>query len=491
MNAAPFTSVPRQGWRPAGVSWLLESASLLMSAAEGIVIWLFLASALGTDGGVLPAGIVIGLTVFGTMAPRILNAFDIWPPWYEIIIAVLILISTLGAIKVFALPTAAWTDPAWTGSIVDGLILRGPSVVRIWSMVLLSALVWWRGQRRDDPTLDSANATLRAGVPLFVLGLLAYTAAGSPTGDAAATAAGAGFFAATLGAISIARHAADRATRSSSGETAMPVSPAAVIVPVLVVLAVGAISSGLATRELLDTIILVLSPVVWALMVILRALVLVVAAISFLLALPFIWLLNQIDPEGQTFIASGTPVPGDELIRPVAERSIDLPDPVRYVVVGVVLALLFATAIAFRMRHPRPTFIVGGEERESTFGLGRILGDLGSSLKALLRRTGEVDSLAILRRDSRWAHTVAIREIYRQLLIWAGERGVGRRPSETPYRHAGRMDGELRTASGEDLATIITRYNRARYGAAPASAREAEEVREAWRRLQRGEERTS
>lgn len=491
MNATPLSGAPRRGWRPAGVSWLLESASLLMSVAEGIIIWLFLTSALEAGEAVLPAGMVIGLTLFGTMAPRILNAFDIWPPWYEIIVAVLILISTLGAIKIFALPAAAWSDPAWPGLILEGLILRGPNVIRIWSMVLLSALVWWRGQRRDDPTLDSANATLRAGLPLFVLGLLAYTAAGSPAGDAAATAAGAGFFAATLGAISVARHAADRATRSSPGETAMPVSPAAVIVPVLVVLAVGAILSGIATRELLDTIILVLSPLVWALMMVLRALVLVVAAISFLLALPFIWLLNQIDPQGQTFISSGTPVAGDEVIRPVAERSIDLPDPVRYLAVGVVLALLFATAIAFRMRHPRPTFIVGAEERESTFGLGRVLGDLGSSLKSLLRRTGEVDPLATLRRDSRWAHTVAIREIYRQLLIWASEHGVGRRAAETPYRHAGRVDSELHGASGEALATIITRYNRARYGATPASAREAEEVREAWRRLQRDEERTS
>lgn len=462
-----------------------------MSVAEGIVIWLFVASALDTDDGVIPASVVIGLTVFGTMAPRVLNAFDIWPPYYEIMIAILIAISTLGVAKVVAFPAISWTDPAWLGSSIDGLILRGPGVVRVWAMVLLAAFVWWRGQRRDDPTLDSANAMLRAGIPLLILGLFAYAAAGSPAGETAATAAGAGFFAATLGAISVARHAADRAARSTSGETAMPVSPAAIVVPVLVVLAIGAILSGIATRDLLDTIILVLSPVVWALTVILRAFVLVVAAISFLLALPFIWLLNQIDPEGQTFTASGTPVPADEVVRPVAERSVDLPDPVRYLVAGAVLALLFATAIAFRMRHPRPTFFVGAEERESTFGFRRVLGDLGASLKSLLQRPREIDPLAALRRDSRWTQTVAIREIYRQLLGWCGERGVGRRPPETPYRHAGRVHETLPSPSRSALETILNHYNKARYGAAPASEHDANEVREAWRRLQHDEEQGS
>lgn len=488
MNATRRTQHPRRGWWSAELSWLVESAALLMSVAEGIIVWLFTASALEIGDGAVPAGMVIGLAVFATMAPRVLNAFDIWPPSYEIILVVLIAFSTLGVIKIVVFPALPWTDPGWLRSSIDGLILRGSDVAQVWTMVLLSAFVWWRGQRRDEPTLDSANATMRAGVPLLVLGLLAYAAAGSPPGETAATVAGAGFFAVTLGAITVARHAADRAARSSSGETAMPVSAVAVVVPVLVVLTMGSILSGIATRDLLDTIILVLSPVVWALTVILRAFVLVVAAVSFLLALPFIWLLNQIDPEGQTFTASGTPVPGNEVIRPAAERSLDLPDPVRYIVVAAVLALLFATAIAFRMRHPRPTFIAGTEERESTFGLGRVFGDLGASLKSLFQRPRDPDPLAALRGDARWTHTIAIREIYQQLLIWSTARGVARRPPETSYRHAGRLHGTLPAPSRQALETIVNHYNEARYGAAPASERDANDVREAWGQLRHEEE---
>ena len=481
----------RHWWRPRGISWLVESASILVSAAEGTVLWLFVVSVLGRTDGLIPAGVIIGLTVFATMSPRVLNAFDIWPPVYEIMVAVLILVSTLGMVKVIVFPQARWTELNWLRAFLDALILRGAEPARGWAVVLLAAVVWWRGQRRDDLTLDSANAGLRLGVPLLILALLAHAAAGSPAGEGAATAAAAGFFAATLAAISIARYAADRAARGTRGETTLPVSPGAVVFPVLIVLAAGALLSGLATRDLLDTVVLVLSPLVWALLAVFRAFVLLAAAISFLLALPFIWLLNQVDPEGQTFTASGTPVPADDLIRPAAERTVDLPDPVRYLAAGALLVLLFAAAIAFRLRHPRPTFIVGAEERESTFGLGRVFSDLGSSLKSLLRRPDESDSLAALRHDSHWAQTVAIREIYRQVLSWAGDRGLSRRQAETPSRHAARLHQQLPATSRSDLETIVSRYNAARYGAGPASRRDADEVRTAWRRLQRGEERAT
>ncbi|MBI2908766.1 MAG: DUF4129 domain-containing protein [Chloroflexi bacterium] len=78
--------------------------------------------------------------------------------------------------------------------------------------------------------------------------------------------------------------------------------------------------------------------------------------------------------------------------------------------------------------------------------------------------------------------SLAIREVYRQLLARAEALGAPRRPHQTPYEYLPALRGVVAEGAPE-AATITEVYVRARYSPVPAAAGEVEEVNRTWEKL--------
>jgi hypothetical protein len=416
-----------------------------------------------------------------------LEALDVWDRGFGIAVAVAVAASTLFAIKAASFSQFGWTDPTWLRETAHAVAVR-PNEARVpgWGMIATSAYAWWRGKTRAEPGPDAALAMLRVGT---VAALIAAASQASVRPDGATGAASGAvvvFFAAALAAIAIAR------LRADGGSGATGVGPrwlGSMVVPVLVVTAGAIVVAGILSRELLDTILWFLAPLIWGLSVLFRIVILVLALIAFILVSPILWFLSRhpIDFAGVRL----NPVrvsPGEQAQR-VVERTSQIPDAIRYLVAAAVLLILFTGVTRLALRRRRRPVAAATEERSSVLDAS----DLFRLLKALLanrllRRTpAPVDPLAGLRGDPRWAHTVAIREVYARLLNWSRELGLPRRAESTPSEHervlADRIDGGGASA---DLREITDGYNLARYGAEPATAEQAATVRDAWRRLRAG-----
>ncbi|MCC6790536.1 MAG: DUF4129 domain-containing protein, partial [Thermomicrobiales bacterium] len=170
-----------------------------------------------------------------------------------------------------------------------------------------------------------------------------------------------------------------------------------------------------------------------------------------------------------------------------SNRASGTPDLIRYVIAAVVLIALFSGVTRFVLRRrKRATPVVSEEERTTlrpVFDLSRWLARLRDVFG---RRHGELihDPLDALRGDPRWAATVSIRERYREMLVWAEERGAGRSAGTTPAEHGTMLiTGLAGTPPRVEIATMTDIYTRARYGAAPAPEEDAIAIETAWRRL--------
>jgi hypothetical protein len=293
------------------------------------------------------------------------------------------------------------------------------------------------------------------------------------------------FFAASLAAISLARF------RLEAGRGAVPRGGrwlATFLAPILAVVVVAVTAAGIFSRNLFDTIVWVLSPLIWGLTILFRLFVLIVAVIAFIIVSPILWLLSG--RELRVTRLSGTPVPGErtEGVQREIERAADVPDPIRYLIAIVVLSFVCAALVRFVLRRRRRPSRRVDEERESILDVGDLLAGLGRRLLHLVTgiRRPATDVLAALRGDPRWRYTVIIRETYQQVLAWSLTQGAPRPPGATPAEHARRLAPRLPDrAARDDLDVITQHYNSARYGEEPASAEEAEAVQAAWQRFDR------
>jgi hypothetical protein len=253
------------------------------------------------------------------------------------------------------------------------------------------------------------------------------------------------------------------------------------------VIALGIVITGLLSRDLLETIGWALSPMIWALGVVVRSIVLTVALIALILMTPIFWLL-----EGREFKLSSvrfnqTGPSDDNLIRESSKRAAEMPDALRYVIVALVLFALFQGVTRFVLRRrKRREHPVTEEERTTLRPVFELSRWLAALLDALRRGRNEQpdDPLADLRRDPRWAATVRIRERYREFLVWAGEIGAARRSGATPHEHGASLKRARPVPHAHsDIDAIVDIYAAARYGADPAPAADADAIDIAWRRL--------
>ncbi|MGH2535473.1 MAG: DUF4129 domain-containing protein [Thermomicrobiales bacterium] len=479
-----MTRPPAQ--RPGRLDWWTEALVLALAIAETAVVWLIADIVLTSAEGDRPAGVpplAVFLLIYAAVAvPRWLEALDVWDPWFQAALAATIAVTTLTAIRLASYPDAVWFDAAWVRDAVQAVIVRpNAAVVPVWGMIVLSAYAWWRSRRRQDPEIETAHTLLRIGTVATVATVAIRAAAVRDYEHAGAARAVLIFFAGTLSAIAIARMRQERGRAESVGAGWLP----AFLGPVGAIAAVALVAVGLFSREALETLLWMLSPLVWALTVVLRLFVLLIALIAFIIVSPILWLLS-----GHTFDLAGVRIsPSPVGLNTVVDRGTDhasrVPDPIRYLIALAILTLLFSAATRLVLRHRRRLRPTADEERESLLDAGDLLHALGNRLRRLVRRGPRaIDSLDVLRGDARWAHTVEIRETYRRFLIWSRDQHVARDAPATPLEHAATL-APLVPRDRDDLATLTARYNAARYGDRPATSDDAAAARAAWRRLRR------
>jgi hypothetical protein len=468
------------------VDWWGEALLLALVVAETAAIWPLVDLLLGSSGSVetiFSPLVLFFLLYVGCMLPRVLDMFNVWEPRYQAFILAGVLISTLAAIKVVSFPDVAWRDAGWLEATVQSLIFReNDGAVFVWGVVLLSAYAWWRGRMRDDPSPESAYLLLRVGAPIVLFGTILRAIAGSADADKLGSRTVLVFFAGVLAAIGIARLRAER-TRSHQQPGGNPA--AAYLLPVALVALIALFGAVIFSQDLLETAIWFLSPLIWALSVIFRIVVIVLAVIAFVIFAPILWFLSEHPIRIAGIRIRPATAGSGETVEKVREWASAVPDSVRYLVALAILALLFSSATKFILRRRRKPSSVAVEERSFVLAPGDLLDELGKRLRRLFRRGKRaIDPLDALRRDPRWRYTVAIRETYRDFLAWCREERVPRDLAATPTEHAGNLAPMLiRPEARAALLELTERYNLARYAPIPASAADAEAARRAWRTL--------
>ena len=137
---------------------------------------------------------------------------------------------------------------------------------------------------------------------------------------------------------------------------------------------------------------------------------------------------------------------------------------------GLVLVILLGTALLFT-RFRRQTS--AEEIRESTYQEGRLASDLGDMLNSFFGR--------FLGRSRHAAgQTEPVRRLYFEMLDTAADRGVERRPMETPLELAPRL---TRTFNAPVPAEITRVFDDVRYGDAAPPEDEVRRLREQWEGL--------
>jgi hypothetical protein len=146
---------------------------------------------------------------------------------------------------------------------------------------------------------------------------------------------------------------------------------------------------------------------------------------------------------------------------------------VRVVVAGGLVAVVLAGTTMLFTRFRRTTR--AEEVRESTYQEGRLAADLGDMLNSFFGR--------FLGRTRQAAgQTEPVRRLYFEMLDAAADRGVERRPMETPLELAPRL---VRTFGGPVPAEITRVFDDTRYGAIPPSDEEFRRLRDDWERLEK------
>jgi hypothetical protein len=456
---------------------------LLLLLAEGVLVWMVAAVAFGpfsSLGDPVSPVLAIGLVAVAGILPRLLHDYGVWGGRFSVVVMLAIAITTLGAVKTVALPGMPWLDRAWLREALDSLVLDPSSAdISVGAPIGLSAAVWWLAHFNGPPGLERCRATLRIGAAVAAVASLASALVETGPNDRAIALGAVVFFGATLVAIAIARQGSEVThSRTRLLNT--------VVLPTVVIVSVAALFALLVTFDwaravprapaLLGT---VLDPVFQVFLLLLTGLVI-------LISLPILWLFslgNYDPPKMNGFTGTGQNSPAQSAL------AWHPPDPVRYLLAGIFLVVIFAGIARFGLAIARRD-AERGETGERAFGSGKGIGRWLERFRWPFGRA-DADPLAELRGDPAWAHTVRVRETYGAWLRWAEQRQLGRSAAETAVELDQRSSPFLQSlASASALDELTAIYDDVRYGGTPATAEQANRASQLWRELRASESAT-
>jgi hypothetical protein len=470
------------------VDWRGELLTLALLIAESAITYLYLGlllPELTPPYQTFPAWLIFALFIAGYELPHLLELLRVWGPLYQLTLIVVLVVSFVLTLKFAAFPHTTFWDTTWLRGAVHGFILRPTPAIRpVWAVTAVVAYIWWRGRLRGEPMIDSAYMMLRWGTLAVAIGLLLILMASPEEAIIRERMSGAViiYFAAALTAIGIGR------LRLEGIRSGSPLGPrwfATFAAPILSVLLIAILAAAIFSRRFLDTVLIVLGPILWVIGLILRLIIILVALLAFIIIAPILWILQR---EGFGTFSSDLNIPAVfhsfTDFREFTLNRLNVADPLRYLFVGLIFFLIITALTRFayqRRRHWRDT---AEEHHESVISLGDAFSNLSLNLGRLFRPWRRDDSLAKLRGDPRWAHTVTIRETYRRLQRWGARGGVEQAISATAAEYAPDLAARFPTAEAA-IQTIISTYTIVRYSGIPATAEEAADVREAWETLRK------
>jgi len=472
----------------AQVDWRGELLMLALLIAESAITYLYLGlllPELTPPYETFPAWLIFALFIAGYELPHLLELLRVWGPLYQLTLIAVLIVSFVLTLKFAAFPHVAFWDTSWLLDTVHGLILRPTTAIRPpWAIIAVVAYTWWRGRLRGEPMIDSAYQMLRWGTLAVAIGLLLILMAAPEHAVIRQRMSGAViiYFAAALTGIGLGR------LRLEGIRSGSPLGPrwfATFAAPILSVLLIAILGAAIFSRRFLDTVLIVLGPILWLIGLIFRLIIILIALLAFIIIAPLLWILQR---EGFGTFSSDLNIPtvfhSFSNFREFTLNRLNVADPLRYLVVGLIFFLLITALTRFAYRRRRHWRDTAEEQRESVISLGEAFSTLSLNLGRLFRPWRRDDSLAKLRDDPRWAHTVTIRETYRRLQRWGARGGVEQAASATATEYAPDLTARFPSAEAA-IQTIISTYTFIRYSGVPATAEEAAEVRQAWETLRK------
>lgn len=469
------------------LDWRFELLGIALVLAESSVIYILTGFALAgpaPEYAVLPAWIIVMNLLTAHLVPHLMDEWRIWSPRYETVLGIAMAGTTLLSIRAACYPQFSIGDLGWVPDMLHALVLLDNDAQRlVWGVVGLSAYSWWRGRSRDEPSIDSAYTMLRYGTAALALLLVIVLAAAPETAQIRdrLSVATLTFFICTLSAIGIAR------LKLEGFRTSAPLGPrwiATFVAPIAGVALVAILLAGIFSRQFLDTVLWILSPVFWFLAIVFQVFVIMMALIAFLILTPIFWLIGSREPR----VVQQTPTvvndSGLDNLQRRAEEAVNVPDPLRYLIAALVLFVVFSFLMRFVFRRRRRNRDATDEQRESVLDWSDLLGDAAARLRGLFRRTPNSDPYAHLRDDPQWRYTLHIRETYSRLQERGAKAGRARRPAETADEYQPAISAKLPQADAPPaVSTLTARYDVARYSGVPAGEADAAAVDDAWRRI--------
>jgi hypothetical protein len=471
------------------LDWREELLGVLLVLAETTFVYLIcglLLSANEPGSPVLAAWIIAVVMVTAHLVPRLLDEWRIWSPQYEIIMLSAVVVTLLIAIKSGCFPDIALWDIDWLRQTGRAIALLPNDAARpVWAMVVLTAYAWWRGRTRADPSVDSSYVMLRNGSATMALLIIVILAAADPSDQIRGrlSIATIMFFIWALAAVGVSR------LRLEGFRTSAPLGPrwlATFVGPILAVVVVAIIGAGIFSRQFLDTVLWMLTPVFFVLDLVFQAFVLFMAVIAYIILTPLFWLIG--DHQSQIISPPATPALSEDRSNQITNTPFHVPDPLRYLIAAIILFGIASLLTRFLFRRRRRDRQSTTEERESVLDWSDLFGSLGARLRGLLRRDKtQDDPLAHLRHDPRWQYTLAIREVYLRLQQRGQAIGRPRLPYETADEYRPDVSQRLGAAhpTGEAVATLTDRYRTARYSGEPAGPADAAAAEDAWKVVER------
>jgi hypothetical protein len=408
---------------------------------------------------------------------ELLNRLSIGSPWYQLSVAVLILVSTLAVVRLWLYGGAALGDPIWLRATFDALFNFHEGLRPELVLVLINLLLWHRASSATSRSLDFFNVgvSFRLGILLLILGgaLLKHV-----TGyDAMAL-----FWlylALGLMSVSLAR-IQDKA--SAGGSVGKPMSGRRMAqLGAAVGLTVGGVAglSLIYTPSSIRTVLGWLNPLWRALGVLMEPLLLVLLWVIEVIVNGLYWILSRLMVGGRF-----------EFLDQLRERFADLASmfqrseaatltlppllltALRYG--GVLLALLIMLGVVLlslgRIRAGK-RIEESEEELEEEITVGG--GILGRGLRWLRDRAGLVRRFGVGRE---LLAAISVQNMYANLGRLAGRRGYPRHPAQPPDRYL----PDLVEAFGghrDALSRITLAYMRVHYGDRPVTIGELARLR--------------
>jgi len=371
-------------------------------------------------------------------------------------------------VKAQLFSSLALTDPAWLLAIPRAIANIFYAFEPELLILVGSAVLWWLGRRLAHVRTDFTSSVSEFQFGLFILIILFFVISLLEVSSANLIPVTLAFFLSALLGMSIA-HAQEGAswlTGLYQGHWS-----GLLLVSISLILILGLLVGSVITQDLLQLILVALKWV-WGL---------ITQAIAFLISL----LPEPSPPEIPPEMLTPAPMPIEE---PEWHKFFIMPEAVRsglrlgwtIMVIGLMLVFLWRiSSQIFGWLRNKLANTAGAEVEPLK---GAFIADLLGLLKRILARLLGLRQLLRWQRRPPPPEITSIRQIYRQLLRWAANRGWPRPVFQTPNEYLRTLEGLLPEA-GNSLRFVTQHYISARYGMSSPSDEELHQLRQSWHQI--------